>query len=109
MSLLTKTLNYSLTSGNTSLDSQQIDGENVIVQLSMSAIPDTNTVLSLEQSVDGVTYQKITDTDVTLAAAQTVQTWNVRGMVRGAFLRVKVVTTSSAGVLGTMKVLTSTY
>ena len=108
MSLKSKSLNYELTSGSASMTAEQLDGENIIVQLSMSNIQDSNTTLSLEQSVDGVTYQTVSDSEVTLSENQTVQMWNVRGMVFGAFLRIKVVTTSTEGILYIMQVLTST-
>jgi hypothetical protein len=108
MSLQTKDLNYALSGGAAKTTAIQVDGENVILQLTCADIPNTSTTLSLEQSVDGVNYATIEDSEISLDSAQTVQSWNVRGLVRGAFVRISIDTASASGTLISVKLLTST-
>ena len=104
MSLKTRELNASLTSGYTS-EGLQKDGKNCIFVAEFDGLT-ANIPAHLEESVDGETYQEVPDSATTLGAGQTVQMWNDGMLPRGTMLRV-VIGSAEAGTIVGIKLLSN--
>lgn len=107
MSLISKKLNYDLTDGNYTSEAIQVDGENIIAIVLFSDLSNTSATIELEQSVDGENWGTVPDSTKALDAAQPSHSWNVIGLVRGAFLRINLKPATCTGTLLTLKVLSN--
>jgi len=106
MTLIINKPNYTIPSGDHNFDPQQVSGDKAIVQVVYSGIDTSDVQLELHQSVAGASYDLIEDTAVVIDKAKPSHSWNVRGLVPGVFLRVKVVKgTATAGVIDSISYL----
>lgn len=104
--LVVQTPAYTIASGDHSFDPQQIIGDKAIVQVVYSSIDTSDVQLELHQSPTGATYDLVEDTAVVIDKTKPSHSWNVRGLVPGVFLRVKVVKgTATAGVIDSISYL----
>ena len=86
-----------------------IYGTNIMCTAEFTGINAADCVIELQQSIDCVSWGAIPDSSKTLASGQTSHTWNVRGLVTGAFIRVKITATGtvSTGTLTNIKLLSN--
>ena len=106
MALKNQKPDYSIAGGDHSFDPCQIEGNAAIVQVTYSAIDTSDVQLELHQSPTGATYDLVEDTAVVIDKTKPSHSWNVRGLVPGVFLRVKVVQgTATAGVIDSISYL----
>jgi len=107
MSLQTLKLDYDLAGGNHTSEALQVQGENIIATVLFNALSNNTASVELEQSVDGNNWGKVPDSTKALEAAQTSHSWNVIGLVRGAFLRVNLKPATCTGTFVTLKILSN--
>lgn len=107
MSLISKTLNYDLTDGNYTSEAIQVDGENIIAIALFSGLSNSSATIELEQSVDGENWGTVPDSTKALNADQPSHSYNVIGLVRGAYLRLNLKPATCTGTLLTLKVLSN--
>ncbi|MDY0200959.1 MAG: hypothetical protein RBR40_08225 [Tenuifilaceae bacterium] len=107
MSLQTLKLDYNLAGGNHTSEALQVQGENIIATVLFNALSNNTATVELEQSVDGSSWGKVPDSTKALDAAQPSHSWNVIGLVKGAFLRINLKPATCTGTLLTIKVLSN--
>jgi hypothetical protein len=83
----TDNINYDLAGGDFTSNSVQLAGSKIMTSAVLSDIIVSDIKLKLQQSIDGENWGDVPDSEVTIAAGQTSQSWNVIGLVRGSFLR----------------------
>ena len=108
MSVKYKTLvvNYAIATGNINFPSMLVDGSNIMCTVNITALNAADTTVALHQSIDETAWGLVPDSTITLASGQTSHTWNVRGLVKGAYLRVSLTKGSaSAGTVTNIKLL----
>jgi hypothetical protein len=102
----TLVLNYSIASGNIEFPSMIVSGCNNICTVNIEGLNSADASVELHQSIDSVSWGLIPDSAKTLSSGQTSHTWNVRGLVSGAYLRVSFKKGSaSAGAVTNIKLL----
>ncbi|MDD4373496.1 MAG: hypothetical protein PHG67_06235 [Bacteroidales bacterium] len=107
MSLISKELNHDLTDGNYTSEAIQANGHNLIASVLFSNLSNDSATIELEQSVDGENWGTVPDSTKSLNAGQPSHSWNVIGLVRGAFLRINLKPATCTGTLLTLKVLSN--
>jgi hypothetical protein len=107
---ITQPLNFPITPGTSKeFPPLLVSGSNVMCTAEFTGINAADCVIELQQSIDGVFWGTIPDSSKTLATSQSSHTWNVRGLVSGAFIRVKITATGtvSTGILTKIKLLSN--
>ena len=84
----TLVVNYAITTGNIDFPSMLVDGSNIMCTVNITALNAADATVALHQSIDWSAWGLVPDSTTTLASGQTSHTWNVRGLVKGAYLRV---------------------
>jgi hypothetical protein len=98
---------YEPANGNHAFGDMIVKGPAQIITVLMANIVAANNKLKLQQSADGSNYDDIADSEVTIAAAQTSQSWNLYGLPRGASVRVYLTAgTNETGTIEQIKMLT---
>lgn len=100
-SLDTKALNVSLANGYTS-EGLRKEGSRMTFYAAFSGMTEQATA-RLEQSVDGVKYNEIPDSETTIPTGDTEQMWNDPILPSGSYVRL--VVEASNGTLTTIKML----
>ncbi|MEI6749556.1 MAG: hypothetical protein WCM93_10390 [Bacteroidota bacterium] len=102
MSVKYKTLvvNYAIATGNIDFPSMLVDGSNIMCTVNITALNAADATVALHQSIDETAWGLVPDSTTTLASGQSSHTWNVRGLVKGAYLRVSL--TKGSATLGTV-------
>ncbi len=100
--------NYAIATGDTNLESIPVYGENNICTVEMNGLNSSDASVELHQSIDNNTWGLVPDSPKVLSIGQTSHTWNVRGLVSGAYLRVAVKKgTATAGTITAVKLLSN--
>ena len=68
-----------------------IDGSNVMCSLVYSGLESDTIEAKLLQSVDDINFGIVPDSNIVIDKRLGSHTWNVRGLVRGCFLKVSIV------------------
>ena len=108
MSVKYKTLvvNYAIATGNVDFPSMLVSGSNVMCTVNIEGLNEADASVELHQSIDEISWGLVPDSTKTLSSGQTSHTWNVRGLVSGAYLRVSFKKGSaSAGTIANIKLL----
>jgi hypothetical protein len=101
-----RTINYAIATGDSAFESIQVTGEKNILTVDMADINSSDCAIELHQSIDGSSWGLVPDSPKTLAIGQPSHTWNIRGLIRGAYIRVAVKKgTATAGSITTIKLL----
>ena len=106
MPLIRQTPAYAIAGGDHNFDAVQTNHDNVIIQVVYSGIVVSDVTLELHESVTGSNFDLVEDSAIVVDQAKTSHSWNVRGLVRGIFLRVKVAKgTATAGTINVINFL----
>jgi hypothetical protein len=99
---------YAIATGNTVFASMQVSGENNMITVEIAGLNSADATVELHQSVDEGSWGVVPDSNKVLANGQTSHTWNVRGLVPGAFIRVGLTKgTATAGTINKIKLLSN--
>ncbi len=102
----TENINYDLVAGDYISNSAQLAGSKIMALAVLESIIVNDMKLKLQQSVDDVNWGDVPDSEVTITAGQTSQSWNVIGLVQGARLRLSVdVGSAVSGLIKDFKIL----
>jgi hypothetical protein len=100
--------NYAIVTGDANMEPMLIYGENNMCTVEMSGLNSSDASVELHQSLDNSTWGLVPDSPKVLSIGQTSHTWNVRGLVSGAYLRVAVKKgTATAGTITAVKLLSN--
>lgn len=101
-------INYPIATGDAEFAAVQVEGGNIMITVGIAGIDSSDASVELQQSIENATWGLIPDSLKVLSIGQPSHTWNVRGLVRGAFIRVAVKKgTASAGTITNIKVLSN--
>ena len=99
-------VNYTIATGNIDFSSMLVSGSNIMCTVNITGLNVANATVALHQSIDESAWGLVPDSTITLASGQTSHTWNVRGLVKGAYLRVSLAKGSAtAGTVTNIKLL----
>ena len=108
MALLKLDINHNIANGNLVSSALQIDANQASILAIFTAIPTSDIVVALEQSLDSVNYTPIPDSSKTLSIGHELHQWNVTGLVSGMYIRLTAkVNTATTGSIDYIKILTS--
>jgi hypothetical protein len=106
MALIIQKPVFNIASGDHNFDPVQISSDRAIVQVFYASIAVSDVGLELHQSTNGVGFDLVEDSAVVVDKNKPSHSWTVHGLVRGVFLRVKVIKgTAAAGVINTINYL----
>ena len=102
----TNELNYDISGGDYTSPDTQLRGPNIMVTAVLAGITVGDMKLALEQSIDKENWGDVPDSEVVISAGQTSQNWNVVGLIKDAYLRLRLTAGSAvSGTLSDFKVL----
>lgn len=102
----TKSPAYAIATGNTTFEAMQVTGANNMCTVNLSGLNSADATVELHQSIDNENWGLVPDSNKVLASGQTSHTWNIRGLVPGAFIRVALTKgTATAGTVTSIKLL----
>lgn len=98
MSLKTKLMNYDLSEGDVETEGIQMDGQNAVAELVIDDLTGDMDA-KLQQSIDGVNWSDIEDSELAISEGDTTATWDISLIPRGTLVRVSVTTDGNTGTI----------
>lgn len=98
MSLKTKLMNYDLADGDVETEGIKMEGQNAVAELVIDDLTGDMDA-KLQQSIDGVNWSDIEDSELAISEGDTTATWDISLIPRGTLVRVSVTTDGNTGTI----------